>query len=176
MVGDSRSGATQKYDGPYYAIRWLLRQPGVAFMPVVGDASRTRLNLVPRDFVIAAIDHLSALPAARGKVYQLADPEPLTIGELLEAISKATGRRIVRIPLPLGVAKTAIDRVPGVYRLLRIPSATVDYFVHPTFYDTANAQADLGPAGIRVPPLRTYLPALIGFMREHPEIRSEAMA
>jgi nucleoside-diphosphate-sugar epimerase len=142
----------------------------------VGDVSRTRLNLVPRDFVIAAIDHLSALPAARGKVYQLADPEPLTIGELLEAISKATGRRIVRIPLPLGVAKTAIDRLPGVYQLLRIPSATVDYFVHPTFYDTANAQADLGAAGIRVPPLRTYLPTLIGFMREHPEIRSEAMA
>jgi thioester reductase-like protein len=176
VVGDSRSGATQKYDGPYYAIRWLVRQPGVAFMPVVGDTSRSRLNLVPRDFVIAALDHLAALPAARGQVYQLADPEPLTIAEVLEAIAKASGRRIVRLPLPLGVAKAAIDRVPGVYRLMKIPSATVDYFVHPTFYDTTNAQRDLGPAGIRVPPLRTYLPALIGFMKEHPEIRSEAMA
>ena len=27
VVGDSRTGATQKYDGPYFVIRWLLRQP-----------------------------------------------------------------------------------------------------------------------------------------------------
>ena len=26
VVGDSRTGVTQKYDGPYYVIRWLLRQ------------------------------------------------------------------------------------------------------------------------------------------------------
>jgi len=37
VVGDSRTGDTQKYDGPYFAIRWLLRQPGIAIMPVVGD-------------------------------------------------------------------------------------------------------------------------------------------
>ena len=34
VVGDSRTGATQKYDGPYYVIRWLLKQPSVAVLPV----------------------------------------------------------------------------------------------------------------------------------------------
>ncbi len=40
-------------------MRWLLKQPALAVMPVVGDPHRTRLNLVPRDFVIDAIDALS---------------------------------------------------------------------------------------------------------------------
>lgn len=175
VVGDSKSGATQKYDGPYYAIRWLLKQPAVAVLPVVGDTHRTRINLVPRDYVIAAIAALAAMPAARGKTYQLADPDPLTIDQLLDAIGKLTGKTILRLPLPLAVAKTAIDRVPGVYRLLQIPSSSVDYFVHPTYYDTANSRADLAPAGISVPPLRSYLPALLKFMKAHPEIGSEAM-
>jgi thioester reductase-like protein len=176
VVGDSATGATQKYDGPYFAIRWLLRQPGVAILPVVGDTTRTRLNLVPRDFVIGAIAHLSALPRAAGKVYQLADPDPLTIDEVLSAVAKATGRMVVRVPLPVKVAKAAIDWVPGVYRLMQIPSASIDYFVHPTFYDTANTQADLAGSGLAVPPLRSYLPTLVSFMKGHPELGSEAMA
>jgi thioester reductase-like protein len=175
VVGDSHTGATQKYDGPYFAIRWLLRQPGIAIMPVVGETHRTRLNLVPRDFVMDALTHLSGLPAAVGKVYQLADPEPLTIDEILKAIAKATGRMVVRLPLPLGVAKAALDWVPGVYRLMQIPSSSIDYFVHPTFYDTANTLADLAGTGIEVPPLRSYLPTLVAFTKAHPEVGSEAM-
>ena len=35
VVGDSHTGATQKFDGPYYVIRWLLKQPYVAIMPMV---------------------------------------------------------------------------------------------------------------------------------------------
>jgi hypothetical protein len=37
--------------------------------------------------------------------------EPLTIDELLNATARATGRALVRVPLPVGVAKAAIDRV-----------------------------------------------------------------
>ncbi|MGE5233094.1 MAG: SDR family oxidoreductase [Acidobacteriota bacterium] len=175
VVGDSRTGDTQKYDGPYFAIRWVLKQPGIAILPVVGDSTRTRLNLVPRDFVIAALDYLSRLPQARGKVYQLADPNPLTIDEVLDAVAEATGRLLVRVPLPIGVAKFAIDWVPGVYRLMQIPSSAIDYFVHPTYYDTAQASADLAEAGLAVPPLRSYLATLVDFMRAHPEVSSAAM-
>lgn len=176
VVGDSQTGATQKYDGPYFAIRWLLRQPGIAIMPVVGDTKRTRLNLVPRDFVMDALVYLSGLPQAAGKVYQLADPDPLTIDEILDAIAKATGRMVVRVPLPLGAAKAAIDWVPGVYKLMQIPSSSIDYFVHPTFYDPANTLADLAGSGIELPPLRSYLPTLVAFTKAHPEVGSEAMA
>lgn len=175
VVGDSHTGATQKYDGPYFAIRWLLKQPGIALMPVVGDAHRTRLNLVPRDFVIGAIAHLSGEEKSLGKVYQLADPEPLTIDEILKAVARATGRIVVRLPLPVGVAKAAIDWLPGVYRLMQIPSAAIDYFVHPTYYDASNTVADLAGTSLQVPPLRSYLPTLVSFMRVHPELSSEAM-
>lgn len=175
VVGDSRTGDTQKYDGPYFAIRWLLKQPGIAIMPVVGDASRSRLNVVPRDFVTEAISYLSGQDKSLGKTYQLADPEPLTIDEVLTAVAKAAGRLMVRVPLPVGLAKAAIDWVPGVYRLMQIPSSTIDYFVHPTYYDTANTRADLAGTGIEVPPLRSYLPTLISFMKVHPELSSDAM-
>ena len=175
VVGDSRTGDTQKYDGPYFAIRWLLKQPGIAIMPVVGDTHRTRLNLVPRDFVIEAISYLSAQEKSLGKTYQLADPEPLTIDEVLTAVAKATGRMMVRVPLSVTLAKAAIDWVPGVYRLMQIPSSSIDYFVHPTYYDTANTRADLAGTGIEAPPLRSYLPTLVSFMRVHPELSSDAM-
>ncbi|MFQ5889284.1 MAG: SDR family oxidoreductase [Gemmatimonadota bacterium] len=175
VVGDSRTGETQRYNGPYFVMRWLLRQPRIAVMPVVGDATRTRLNVVPRDFVVEALAHLSRIPQSRGKVYHLADPEPLTVDETLKELARATGRRLVRLPLPLRLAKGAIDHVPGVYRLMGIPSAALDYGVHPTYYATTNAQADLEASGIRVPPLPSYVDRLVDFVRRHPEIGSQPM-
>src|SRR5207237_8401311 len=118
-VGDSTTCTTQKFDGPYFVMQWLLRQPRIALLPVVGRPKRYRFNVVPRDFIIAAIDRLSALPP--GRVYQLADPDPLTVDETIDAIAKATDRTVIRIPITRGLAKTALDH--GLYRLMRIPSA-----------------------------------------------------
>lgn len=175
VVGDSTTGETQKYDGPYYVIRWLLKQPAVAVLPLPGDPHRARINLVPRDFVVDAIDHLAASKKSLGQTYQLADPDPPTIDEAVQLLGKATGRIVLRVPMPLSVAKAAIDKVPGVYRLLEIPSSAVDYFIHPTFYDTTNATRDLEPAKLRCPRFADYLPKLVSFMKAHPEIASEAM-
>lgn len=175
VTGDSRTGETQKYDGPYYVIRWLLKQPTVAVLPVPGDPKRTRINLVPRDFVIDAIAALSQAKASAGKCYQLADPDPPTIDDAITLMGKATGRVIVRVPMPLTVAKSAIEHVPGVYQLLGIPASAVDYFIHPTFYDTANADRDLAALGIRCPHLADYMPHLVEFLRAHPDIESGAM-
>ncbi len=175
VTGDSKSGETQKYDGPYYVIRWLLKQPTVAVLPVPGDPKRTRINLVPRDFVIDSIAALSEWKGATGKCYQLADPDPPTIDDAITLMGKATGRVIVRVPMPLTVAKSAIEYVPGVYQLLGIPASAVDYFIHPTFYDTAHADRDLAALGIHCPKLADYMPRLVEFMRAHPDIESGAM-
>lgn len=176
VVGDSTSGATQKYDGPYFAIQWLLRQPRMAVMPVVGRPDEVRLNVVPRDFIIAAISHLSAQAGSAGRTYQLADPEPLTIGEMLDVLGRAMQKQVVRVPLPLGVAKGALAHVPGVYRLLRIPASSLDYFAHPTRYDTTNTRAGLAGSGIEVPRFAEYAARLVEFARAHPEIGAGAMA
>jgi nucleoside-diphosphate-sugar epimerase len=175
VVGDSATGETQKYDGPYYAMRWLLRQPRLAIMPVVGDPRATVFNVVPRDFVVDAIAHLSARAETAGGTYALADPDPPTVDEMLRILARATGRRVLRVPLTRGMAKGAIRRVPGVYRLMRIPAPAVDYFVHPTRYGTDAARAALAGSGIAVPPFASYAGRLVRFVREHPEIGSGAM-
>jgi uncharacterized protein YbjT (DUF2867 family) len=175
VVGDSATGATQKFDGPYFVIQWLMRQPKVAVLPVVGRPSRYRFNVVPRDFVIRAIAHLSGLTTNAGKTYALADPDPMTVDETIDTVARATDRTVLRVPMTRGLAKGALNYVPGVYRLMRIPAAAVDYFVHPTTYDTRNATEDLAAAGIVAPAFRDYAPRLIEFVRAHPEIGSGAM-
>ena len=175
VVGDSQTGATQKFDGPYFVMQWLMRQPRVAVLPVVGRPSQYRFNVVPRDFVIRAMDHLTSLKDNAGVTYALADPAPLTVDETIDTIAAATGRTVIRVPLTKGIAKGALRYVPGMYRLMRIPPAAVDYFVPPTSYDTTNATRDLAPAGIHAPSLRDYAPRLVEFARAHPEIGSAAM-
>ena len=106
----------------------------------------------------------------------MADPNPLTVDETINVIAAAAGRKVIRVPLTRALAKAAINYVPGVYRLLRIPSAAVDYFVHPTSYDTSHATAALAGSGVEVPRLESYAPRLVAFARAHPEIGSAAMA
>jgi len=176
IVGDSKTGATQKFDGPYFVMQWLERQPRIALLPVVGRPSRYTFNVVPRDFMVDAIEHVSGRSDIVQKCYQLADPAPLTVDETINVIASATGRRVIRIPLTKGIAKFSIEHLPGVFRLLRIPSPAVDYFVHPTTYDTTNADAALSGSGISVPRLEDYAANLVAFSRAHPEIGSAAMA
>ncbi|HEV7766780.1 MAG TPA: SDR family oxidoreductase [Thermoanaerobaculia bacterium] len=175
VVGDSSTGATQKFDGPYFVMQWLMRQPRLAVLPVVGRPSRYAFNVVPRDFMIAAMTYLSGLKSNTGATYAIADPDPLTVDETINTIAAATNRTVLRIPMTRAMAKGALQYVPGVYRLMRIPATAVDYFVHPTTYDTTRATADLEGSGIRPPKLRDYAPRLVEFARRHPEIGSAAM-
>ena len=176
VVGDSTNGETQKYDGPYFALQWLLRQPkALAVLPVIGDPTASRFNIVPRDFVTEAIVALSADERSKDRTYQLADPRPLTVDELYREMGRATGRRVLRVPLTRRLAKLAIEKLPGVYQVMRIPSDAVDYLTLPTHYLSANTQADLDGTGVGCPPLPSYLPTLVDFMRRHPDVGSAAM-
>ena len=73
------------------------------------------------------------------------------------------------------MAKWLIDKVPGVYALLRIPSSAIDYFVLPTTFATTNARRDLAPSGIVCPRFPEYSEQLVEFMRAHPEVGAAAM-
>lgn len=167
VVGDSQTGATQKFDGPYYVMQLLLRQGRRAVLPVVGDPTATRVNIVPRDFVIDAVDHLSGLAASAGRTYHVADPHPLTVEELIDVMAEATGRRVVMVPLPRSVAKGSIRHVPGVRRLMGMPAEAVDYFSHPTHYLTQNLRNDLAGSGIEPPHFDNYVDRLVSFLRDH---------
>ncbi len=176
VVGDSRTGETQKFDGPYFILQWMLRQPRYAVVPLAGDPTMTRVNIVPRDFVIDAVSHLSGLPGSEGRTYHLADPNPLTVAECAQALADAADRKLLLVPVPRTLAKEAIRHVPGAHALLRIPAEAVDYFAHPTYYLTEHTQHDLAGSGIQVPPFREYVDRLVDFMRRHHEVGAAAMA
>ncbi len=175
VVGDHRTGATQKFDGPYFIIQWLLRQPKYAPMPIVGDPSAFRFNVVPRDYVVDAIAHLSGQSSSLGKTYQLCCPDPLTVEEMVEAIAAATDRSLLRIPIPKDLAKTLLDKLPPLKAFLRIPSSSIAYFAHPTHYLCYETLRDLEGSGIACPRLDTYIDTLVRFVKAHPEIGSKAM-
>jgi thioester reductase-like protein len=175
VVGDSKTGATQKYDGPYFVMQWILRQRGLAVMPMVGSPGRTRVNVVPRDFVIGALDYLSGQEKSAGKVYQLCDPNAPTVRQMVEIMGQAAERRLLKVPLPAWLARGALSYGPGVYQLMKIPPEALDYFVHPTFYTCNNTIADLEGSGLRCPGFAEYAPRLVAFMKEHPEFGSAAM-
>jgi nucleoside-diphosphate-sugar epimerase len=175
ILGDSRTGETQKFDGVYFVMQWLLRQPRHAVLPLAGHPKKTHVNVVPRDFVIEAAAYLSGLPGSEGRTYQLADPRPLTVDEMVDALAAATDRRLIKIPLPRKLAKGSLAHIGPLRRLMRIPPEAIDYFAHPTTYLTDHCQADLAGSGVEVPPFGSYVDRLAQYMRSHPEISSAAM-
>lgn len=176
VVGDSKTGATQKYDGPYFVIRYLLKQrTSFALAPSTGDPTRTRLNIVPRDYVVDAIAHLSGLKGSLGKTYQLASSEPATIAELMDILSKTTGKRLIPVKLPEGFGRWALNRYPSLSNAFGMPGEVLDYFVHPTFYTAHVAETDLAGTGIHPAPPAELLARMTDFVRANPDISSSAM-
>jgi len=171
VVGDSRTGETAKYDGIYYLIHYLRKNPGLLRLVNVGNKN-VRLNLVPVDFVVDAIAALSRDESAIGKTVAVADPEPLTTAELFDAIAeKLTGKKSVVAPPPALIEKSLmLNASPP---LSGLPHAAVPYFFIAQTYDTSVADELLGPKGIKCPNFRDYVGNLLKFVVEHPTL-SEA--
>lgn len=175
VVGDSRTGETQKYDGPYFYASYIQRLPRVALIPGVGDFEVVRAGLVPRDYVIEAMDVLSAMDKSVGKTYALTDPNPPTTGEVVDILASYLGRRPVKVPMPLGVTRAIIGHVPGLEKVLGLPAEALDYLASPTTYSTTNATTDLAGTGVECPPFATYAQRLLDYWAAHPEHGSSAM-
>ena len=175
VVGDSRTGETQKYDGPYFVVQWLLRQGKYAVLPQLGDPTQYSINLVPSNFVIDAMAYLSEKPESIGRTFQLADPSPLTIAEVVQTLAKACGKRLIEIPLPKGLAKFAVGKIPGLENWLGIPRSSLDYFVHPTEYDVSVTTEQLEGSGLQCPNFASYAETLVQYMKSNPEVRNKAL-
>ena len=90
VVGDSRTGEIDKIDGPYYFFKALQRARRVlpSWLPTVG-VEGGEINIVPVDFVAAAIDHIAHQPGLDGQAFHLTDPNPKTAGEVINLFAKA---------------------------------------------------------------------------------------
>jgi thioester reductase-like protein len=175
VIGDSRSGATQKYDGLYYLIRWLLAQPRIAWVPTIGNVDRYTMNNVPSDFVVDALDYLSASEASLGNVYHLSDPAEPTLRHIVNVLAQATDRRVFLVRLPKGITKQALHLPPFLPRQPKLEPEALEYFAHPTRYRCDNTLRDLAGSGIACPPFASYAHNLVNFVRQHPDISPAAM-
>jgi len=174
VVGDSRTGETAKFDGPYFVLTAMERAPSPGLFLRIGSGRNT-VNLVPVDFVIEALARLSASPASMGKTYHLTDPEPLPTLELAQLFARALGKRLALVPVPLALAQ-ALFAPRAVQRYFGMPVQALAYFDQRCHYDSRQAQADLGRLGVRCPRLLDYLDRLVAFYRaRRGSVRSWAM-
>jgi thioester reductase-like protein len=174
VVGDSKTGETGKFDGPYHVLRLMERLPSPGVFFRVGQGFGT-VNIVPVDFVVEALASLAASPASAGKTYHLCDPQPHSPRELTEMFARALGKSFVFVPVPMAVAKAFFTPRP-VQRFFGMPVQALDYFDDPVRHDTTQAAAELGALGIACPRVADYLERLVSFYRAHrDDVRREAM-
>ena len=167
VVGDSRTGETQKFDGPYYILRVIAEADRAGRAIPNFGRSGAPFNVVPVDFVVDAMAAAAFEPAAVGETLHLVDPEPLSARELTAALSLAYCGRPPRGSVPPLLAEASL-RLPLVRaRLGGTPRESIAYLNHPVVFDTRRAVSLLSPHGLRPPNFRDYVDAMVGFFREH---------
>ncbi len=174
VVGDSRSGETAKFDGPYFVLSAMEKMPSPGVFMKIG-MGRNGVSLVPVDFVVEALAQLSASAPPAGRTYHLTDPEPVAAAEIAALMAKAIGKSFVYTPLPLAAAKL-LFRPRVVQRFFGMPAQSLDYFDHPCRYDASQASADLRALGVVCPRFPDYVARLVAFYLEQKgRVRREAM-
>ena len=167
VVGDSRTGETQKFDGPYYLLRTISRAEQAGRPVVQFGASGAPFNVVPVDFVVKAIATAAFDPAAVGETLHLVDPKPLTTRELVVVLSQAYARRapVGRVPPTLVEHGLRWRRVRELFG--GTPRESIAYLNHIVNFDTRRAVDLLGPHGLQPPRFEAYADAIVAFFREH---------
>jgi thioester reductase-like protein len=167
VVGDSRTGQTQKFDGPYYLLRMLqrLRERNLP-IPQIGR-STAPFNVVPVDFVVDAMVAAAGDPQSVGETFHLVDPEPLQASQLLGMLSQEyLGRGTdYRVPGPV-VAESL--RIKPLQRFLGgTPRESIRYLNHEVRFDTRRTGDMLERQGLRCPRFSEYVKPVVDFFRRH---------
>jgi thioester reductase-like protein len=174
VVGDSRTGETAKFDGPYFVMSAMERLPSPGVFPRIGSGANV-VDLAPVDFVIEGLARLATTEASRGKTYHLTDPDPATALQIARLIARALGKRFAFLPVPARLA-TAAFTPRAVQEFFGMPVQSLAYFDHPCRHDASAAQGDLGPMGVSCPPFASYVDRLVRFYREKKaDVRRSAM-
>jgi NAD(P)-dependent dehydrogenase (short-subunit alcohol dehydrogenase family) len=171
VVGHSKTGYTDKIDGPYYFFKLLQKMRSIVppWMPMIGIEGG-RINIVPVDFVADALDHIAHKRGLDGKCFHLTDPAPHRIGEVLNIFAKAghapqmtmrlNARMFGFIPAPILYGLGSLAPVKRMVRVvltdLGIPKDVFQFVNWPTRYDNREATKALKGSGIEVPHLETY--------------------
>src|SRR3954463_2910071 len=167
VVGDSKTGETQKFDGPYYMLRTisvsLARKTPI---PQFGS-SDAPFNVVPVDFVVDALASVSAEPSAAGQTLHLVDPDPVSARELFTLLSKEYAGKEPSYKLPPRLIESSL-RFKTVREMFHgAPQESIRYLNHEVHFDTRRADDLLARAGLRCPRFEEYVGPVVKFFREH---------
>jgi NAD(P)-dependent dehydrogenase (short-subunit alcohol dehydrogenase family) len=182
VVGDSKTGEMDKIDGPYYFFKLIqrMRQLLPPWMPMIG-LEGGRINIVPVDFVVDAMDHIAHAKSHESDCYHLVDPEPMRVGDVLNAFATAahSPKMTIRVNaallgfVPRGVKKslmalTPVRRIRGaIMKDLALPDDILDFVNYPTRFDCRYTTAALKGSGIGVPRLPDYAWVLWDYWERH---------
>lgn len=182
VVGDSRSGEMDKIDGPYYFFKPIqrLRQILPPWCPTIG-LEGGRINLVPVDYVVAAMDHIAHQRGKDHRTFHLVDPEPLRLGEVLDLFARAAHAPLIGLrvnaallgAVPEFVRKGLMGLTPlrriqrALMNDLGMPEDILTFVNYPTRFDCRETEAALSGTGIAVPRLADYAWRLWDYWERH---------
>ena len=174
VVGDSRTGEIDRFEGPYALGILLVASPLVVPLPLPGNGVAP-LNVVPVDFVVRAALQLGSDPRAKGQTFHLVDPNPMSVARVYELIAERANRRIPKLTFPARAAE-AVLRLPLLERVTRPQRAALGYINQLAWFTSSRTLELLEGTGIRCPRLSTYLDTLIAYVREDYARRQAAEA
>ena len=182
VVGDSATGEMDKVDGPYYFFKLIqrMRQILPPWMPSIGIEGG-RINIVPVDFVVNCIDHVSHGKDIKGKAFHLVDPMGYRVGDVLDIFSKAAHAPKMNLFInaallgfvPKSVKKGMMALAPvrrvrnAVMKDLGLPEDIFEFVNWPTRYDRRELDAALKGSGIACPNLKDYAWVLWDYWERH---------
>ena len=182
VVGDSRTGEMDKIDGPYYFFKLIqrMRQILPPWMPSVG-LEGGRINIVPVDFVVDSLDHISHQKRSSGACFHLVDPMGYRVGDVLDILSKAAHAPKMNlfvnaalmgfIPKSVKKGLMALAPVRRVYKAimqdLGLPEDMMTFVNYPTRFDCRETLAALKGSGIECPNLKDYAWRLWDYWERH---------
>jgi NAD(P)-dependent dehydrogenase (short-subunit alcohol dehydrogenase family) len=182
VVGHSQTGEIDKIDGPYYFFTLIkkMREMLPPWMPMIGFEGG-RVNMVPVDFIVDAMDHIAHKRGLDGGCFHLTDPAPRRVGEILNLFARAghAPEMTMRIDsrifgfVPAAV-KGALGMLPPVRRISRhvfsslgIPQDMLKFFNYPTRFDNRQTEAALKGSGVKLPDLHDYAWRLWDYWERH---------
>ncbi len=182
VVGDSKTGEMDKIDGPYYFFKLIqrIRQLLPPWMPTIG-LEGGRINIVPVDYVVNAMDHIAHQPKLDGGCFHLTDSDPLRVGEVLNVFCRAAHAPTMSIRInaallgfiPKSVKKGIMSLTPvrrvrdALMKDLGLPSDLMNFINYPTRFDSREATAALKGSGISCPRLQDYAAPVWDYWERH---------
>ena len=167
VVGDSKTGETQKFDGPYYLLRTIARSVSTNTPIPQFGASGAPFNVVPVDFVVDALLAGANDPEATGETLHLVDPDPVSACQLLEILSREYAGKGPRYRVPPKLVESSL-KLKSVRQLFSgAPSESIRYLNHEVSFDTRRAEDLLARSGVRCPRFEEYAAPVVQFFREH---------